>query len=1428
MEQRNPLLQPDNGEGGMGYRAYIHKTPLLPFEKELIKTVGLTEEEYRYFAAQAIKRAKPRPAAYDHIPNIVAGAEFTVAKFLTQLAIGLAIGYVTYLLTPKPKQSKFERRSLADINQAGRFNPTFGFDTAQELATYGEAVPIIFGKYDETTKTGGILASPKLVWSRLFSWGTQQSVKQLWVLGEQGYEDGQGPDGIARPDLEGIFIGNGALDAIYESAFAFYWKRNNSLQPNRIRADNFHFGTRGTPSSGDPETDDDIFSCPTLNSDREPGFCAAHSLSNNAEFGCYAPIPNGSIYRVNWRIITWSKRDPGKDDPGNIAEGHVIKISGRTGWKTGHRNSERWNGMPGVGRNYSRRMGITKLRRSNGTEVTCSDTERIKTVEAAKGDQIYFTITGGNQKIPADIYSDGRVKVDDINSAVDGMREKADDQLMLGEIFQIGRTYWQVSHRDITRWNAEDSLTQTVTLECIDDDPIDNTPNEIGIVSNYVINPPRHYISDSLEDVPSPGPGFFPLLRVSKAYVRNTRECEVVELGLKSRVYQQLNGLCELQGLPTPDELGALWRGDGKNGGGMESGTTTAFIKRASSFVVLVRRAGTDEDGNAYEWDQLPLTFVVVGNKAIDQYNWIRIKHPEKGSYEYQVKPKTGANMIRNNENKQFIQLSGASGQLISKSCPTPNHGTFHVTTKGEIKLRKELTINKEFINKPIITTSSGTTTKPSAVSILERLPVNNGSKLKRITGLQWVENAGQPSHSERPGGRHGAFFWEIFGSADSDPTPEGQTTSKWVKESVGGKELNIKYVVQKQSAAGNFSGESYRWESTTYLPNTGYHVRPPGGEWNVNDELTICRTLSSGNPFKARSGYPDLTQGCVRLEVTSTTDDDHTLGKAHALRWELFGDPSTLPVGHEKTITISDLTGLKLQMTSKVFAHDGSTWPGVPNSWGAEYNITVVQDSGTASTWNKEDTVNYEKTVSSNNPFRISGTKVGYTFKIDDLVTVLGTFSATGDRIFEGQSQLADISNYGDLVRKSNDSSPEHAISYVNEMLDNNVDPDYDKLTIGGLALKASRNYSSLDQVRVWLSEGLHVKHLHPDDNNSVGASNLLTDLVYYLLTDGVGGAGRLLNMTPDDSNLINVADLQATSRFLRSQNLFYNGAITEALNVRQFISDIAPNFLCNFVLSDGKFSLRPALPVTSTGQISTGSVEIKQLFTGGNILEDSFEVNYVGAEERRMFKAVMRWREEKKNALAKERTLTVRLNNGSDLDPPESFDLTGFCTSEEHAKWVAKYFLSVRHRITHSVSFKTTPYGLDLAPGDLVKVNTEASPYNAANNGTISASGVLTSVTALSNGQYSILYYKTASDEITTGTMTVSDGKVLESVFFDSVFTVQSVTNSQNVYRIEQLTLGEDHTVDIIASEFPCDDNLSSLIAQDVTNDSHYTFGI
>ena len=79
---------------------------------------------------------------------------------------------------------------------------------------------------------------------------------------------------------------------------------------------------------------------------------------------------------------------------------------------------------------------------------------------------------------------------------------------------------------------------------------------------------------------------------------------------------------------------------------------------------------------------------------------------------------------------------------------------------------------------------------------------------------------------------------------------------------------------------------------------------------------------------------------------------------------------------------------------------------------------------------------------------------------------------------------------------------------------------------------------------------------------------------------------------------------------------------------------------------------------------------------------------------------------------------------------------------------------------------------------------------------------------------------YYKSASEqEVQEGVMTgVVNGTVPDSNFHSSVFTILKRQDSQNIYMVEQLTFSQEGTVDIVASEYRCDDDERSLLAQQV----------
>lgn len=1255
-----------------------HKLPLLPFERDLIEIAGITEDEYRFFAAEAMRMARIRPAEYEHIPEV----RMDVVSIVVSLVIGIALSAASYLLTPKPKApgagDRVRQRQLANLEGLQAFAPTTGFDSQASLANYGDPVPLMFGRYTGTT--GGMLVAPRLVWSRAFSYGTQQGVKQLYVVGEQG----AGTAGIDKPDLQGIFLGNTPLDAAFEHTFAFYWRSGTFNGTSRVKAFNLRYGSRGAADTGDPETNDDIFLAPTREGLAEPAFCTAYSLASNAEFGVYAPIYNGTDYRVNWRVVSIPVVDGADDDPGDQLIRDRIKIAGDYGIgfdTSGKRKQVREQYQKGTGRGYSRRMGITAI---NGSPAVTPTEVR----QVSVGDTCTFTIVP--DRIPKSFYysSDAKnTQVDDINSEIDSQCAAADAQMQLGETFQIGYTLWKVVGRRLPIWSKGE--TQEITLRCIELLGFGGLRRQVGMVQRSLLT--NNVVADNATAVPI---SFYPLMRTQIATVRNTRPCDATEIGIKSQVWNRANGLCNFGSLPSPDEL----RKAENKSYQLTSGVMNLYFKRTVAFTMQFRPAGTDADGNEYAWAPVNNGFCLSGEQPVDSYNFLRVVHPERRQYEYRLIPRSGADAIRHmSATEQLWQLdarrTSGSGAVLSQTYST-SYGNITVFGAGQLVRVGDIEFNEQMSTDPVVTAGTGSGTVPETVAVYGWHPDNLG--FDRQVVIQ-------------------AFKWELFGpyyKSSGGNYDLNQTAVTEVSYTVAGRTVRIRWSAQLVSNDGTtiFPVSSFArlWGPLTWEVVTS----SSSGVWAVGETFDVNEDLDANNPLRG------------------------------------------------------SLPGIRLE---------GGT----------------------------------------------TGVFFGPRIRVDSLVTISTPADFTAARVFESNSQLADVSFYGNLLVKSNESSPEMAVSYVNEIIDNAVTPNYDSLVMAGLALKASRTYNALDQIRVWKDDGIPVLRFHPDEAGTTGASNLFCDLVYHLLTDKVAGAGNVISPAQ-----IKTADFAATARFLKTNQLFFDGAIAEPSNVRDLITQLAPFFLCNFVIADGLFSVVPALPATSSGAISSDAVPISGLFTSGNILEDSFAIDYLNSEERNSIQAVMRYRVGLKNQLPEERTVTVRWNEaGAAAHRIESFDLTQYCTNRDHALLAAKFLLSVRRRITHTVRFKTTPYGLSLAPGQFIRVVTQANPYSGANNGVISETGAITSVSPLADGTYSVIYYKPPATDVATGSLTISNGATTQSALFGSVFTVTTATTSNNVYMIEQLSLDENGMVDIVASEFPTDGGYRSRIAMDVLSSTAFS---
>ena len=191
MAERDPLHQPAIDASGLETSIVALDPPLLPYEKDLIEILGCSEEEYRELLRFAQLHSRPRPAEYDHIPEVNNVSATVIA--VASLVLGLATTAVSLLLRPEtpeieqPEERRIGQQNLSNQIGPSRFNQTSSFDGFASLVEYGTPVPIPFGKMGEGAdgaRTGGLVLAGSLVWSRAYSDGVNQRVKLLYTLGE--------------------------------------------------------------------------------------------------------------------------------------------------------------------------------------------------------------------------------------------------------------------------------------------------------------------------------------------------------------------------------------------------------------------------------------------------------------------------------------------------------------------------------------------------------------------------------------------------------------------------------------------------------------------------------------------------------------------------------------------------------------------------------------------------------------------------------------------------------------------------------------------------------------------------------------------------------------------------------------------------------------------------------------------------------------------------------------------------------------------------------------------------------------------------------------------------------------------------------------------------------------------------------------------
>ena len=261
--------------------------------------------------------------------------------------------------------------------------------------------------------------------------------------------------------------------------------------------------------------------------------------------------------------------------------------------------------------------------------------------------------------------------------------------------------------------------------------------------------------------------------------------------------------------------------------------------------------------------------------------------------------------------------------------------------------------------------------------------------------------------------------------------------------------------------------------------------------------------------------------------------------------------------------------------------------------------------------------------------------------------------------------------------------------ISYVNEFIE---DPDvkYPFMSVGTLSVRAGKSFSSLDQLSFYYDDGAQITRV----DNTIGASSLFPDLCYYILTQYPGGGPG-----PVDVSQVDVLSFDRSNLFTGSKNLRYNGVIADRVGIHEFINEHAKYFLLRFGTNNGRYTLYSALDDSVT---NTPIAEPTQVVTLDILDPDSFTIDYATLSEREDAKMQVIWRRQDQNMPGVNESVTVQ-PLGYNGPNKVTHDISGFCTSKEHAITVARFLSALRQEQDRVVSFTCADSPVDLAPGRL-----------------------------------------------------------------------------------------------------------------------------
>ena len=1140
----------------------------------------------------------------------------------------------------------------------------------------------------------------------------------------------------ATPDAQGLAIGDQLLRNYQEARYRAYFKDNIATAAN-----NFESGGRINLS-------DAITNAGQLPADIDGDvFLAYDQLKNN-----FRPLLSGTRTPSSQRAF--GCHSPVSNGSPYFLPYDIVQIFDKD--ESLRNKRDKINGLT-LGLNVRPYAGRQAMERLNNAVVT--DTNQINV-----GDTLIFRNSDAREA-PDAFPPHG---LDDVNTAIDSRINNADTLVNVGDLFAFGSSIIQCTKRPDSPFESPQTGDRQFEFVC----------KEQGF--GYFQS------ADADPLITANAPFGQHLQRIDIATVTNNRVCDQTEIGIKSVVFKRIDNFANVNSEP-PAEILREYERDKQ---GFSLGRVTTFQTRYSFFRIEAREVGVSNT-TAFADISAGHVFAVRGNSPQPQYNTIRINH-NPGQYEFRIVPVPGSTAdglyvdVPGQSNEVYLLTGKQNFNMVTISSQLD---AFRVSCTGARKaITNELASNDEFFFKRV---EAGT----SVTGTVKALSQYNVGNLPENASWDLIEGPFVNQNADT-----GELITGVYVNVDN-PTAPGAVHAKWEGEIV---EL----------------GNVYQYDPADFVKTV-----PAVKEWQTTvPGQRVLTSVTNDYYVQTTTGGELVAAFFNGVNVTSTTQAPSPADQNDNALYRI--DPNSTPVASgsnlyyaiEKGSYVATRTALNLYKIGKYefsleridfvsgggpadyshqsYSGNGSGFKVNASSFATGQWQWVIIDPGTG--YAEGDVVRFQFA---------DGTEVDVQITQVDAVFIQGKVRP----LLNLKDAIADYPKF-DLEKTSHQDGPEHEIVFVNEMVRPEEDkPDfgaaqYNDLSLLGLRVLAGKDWSSMGQLSAYIKEGIKVEKLINDDGTTASltadpaSTNNFAEIAFNLLVSSRLGAGKRIPRDTIDRDAMVVA-----AKFCRANGFRFDGVVGDRVGLREFIHANAAFNLLDFSIVGGKFSLTPSVPynpatfVIEPAQDITKSV--KALFTDGNMKD--MQVSFLPTQERQLFKATVAYRQEEENGFSSQRVTQLRfqdIDGGSDADPEEFIDLTSFCTSAKHAKRIAQHKLLLRKHSEHNIQFKTTPSSaLSIAPGDYIKVISNASHTTRFNNGSVDQFGGVTSTTALADGTYTVFFWRPGETEVQEGQLQVAGGKTGDEVFFSSIFTIKMQNQQKRIYRVTSLTIDDDGFVDI-----------------------------